>query len=131
MVSLSIVQSSNATIPQLLPPSLVAVFVGGTSGIGEATVKRFAKLAVKPRIYIAGRSREAAEHTIAECRTSNPDGEYIFIQKDMELMRNIDLVCDEIKSREKVINLLVISAGVSDLSRSSMERMCCLKEQKR
>jgi short-subunit dehydrogenase len=119
MVALDLIQKSNATIQEHLPPGLVAVFVGGTSGIGEATLKDLATSALEPRIYIVGRSKEAAERIIAECRVNNAHGEYIFIQKDLDLMRNVDQVCDEIKSKEKSINLLVISCGSPDLSRSS------------
>ena len=79
MVSLELVKSSNASITKQLPPGLVAVFVGGTSGIGEVTLKLLAKLATEPKIYIVGRSAAAAARIIAECRTLNPGGEYIFL----------------------------------------------------
>src|SRR4051795_10506469 len=59
MVSLPDIESSNARISTALPPGLVAVFVGGTNGIGETTLKRFAKHARQPRAYFIGRSQEA------------------------------------------------------------------------
>ena len=118
MVPLPVVLASNATIPKTLAPGLVAVFAGGTSGIGEETLKTLAKLSVKPKFYIVGRSTSAAERIIAECRVLNPDGEYVFLQKELDLMKNIKEVCEEIKSKEKFINLLVLSAGGPDLSRS-------------
>ncbi|KAK0717838.1 hypothetical protein B0T26DRAFT_776835 [Lasiosphaeria miniovina] len=54
-------QSSNARIGSDLSAGLVAVFVGGGTGvIGETTMKSFAKHAVSPRIYLIGWSKEAA-----------------------------------------------------------------------
>jgi short-subunit dehydrogenase len=111
MVSLTEVSIANAKIATLLPPGLVAVFVGGTSGIGEFTLKALAKRAVRPRIYIVGRSEEAAERIKKECAALNPRGEYIFIPKDVSLIGNVDELCREIASREKFINILVVSAG--------------------
>jgi NADP-dependent 3-hydroxy acid dehydrogenase YdfG len=61
MVSLSDIQSSNSRIASTLPRGLVAVFVGATSGIGETTLKQFAKHAHQPRVYFIGRSQEAGD----------------------------------------------------------------------
>ena len=119
MIPLNLVKASNATLLQALPPGIVAVFVGGTSGVGEVTLKLFAKNSVRPRIYIVGRSREAAERIIAECRIVNPEGEYTFIQKSLELMKGWEELGNEIKSKEKALNLLFVSAGEPDLSKTS------------
>jgi hypothetical protein len=43
MVTIEQVRTSNAQIVTSLPPGLVAVFVGATNGVEEATVKQFAK----------------------------------------------------------------------------------------
>ncbi|CAG7938658.1 unnamed protein product [Penicillium olsonii] len=109
MVSLTDVQASNANIATALPAGLVAVFVGATNGIGEATVKEFARSTHSPHAYLVGRSQEAAARIIAECRQLNPVGEFIFIQADVSLMRNVDEVCHEIKSKERAIDLLFLS----------------------
>lgn len=119
MVGINLVNASNALIPTVLPPGLVAVFAGGTAGIGEATLKLFTKLAVKPRAYIIGRSQAAAERIIAECRVLNPDGEFIFLQKELHLIKNTNEVIDDIKKREKVVNILFLSAGGPDFSKTS------------
>lgn len=111
MVSLTDVESSNARISTVLPPGLVAVFVGGTNGIGETTLKRFAKHARQPRAYFIGRSQEAGDRIAAECKALNPEGEYIFIQEDVSLIRNVDEVCRDIKTRVKTINILFLSIG--------------------
>lgn len=120
MVSLSAVQSSNSLISSTLSPGLVAVFVGATSGIGETTLKQFAKHSRKPRAYFIGRSQDAGDRIVAECRVLNPAGEYIFIKADVSLIRVVDEVCKEIKAKEKALNILFLSAGVPSMDRSGM-----------
>lgn len=121
MVTLSQVQSSNALISSTLPPHLVAVFVGATSGIGEVTLKTFAKHSSQPRAYFVGRSQDAGDRIAAECKALNPDGEYIFIKADVSLIRVVDEVCEEIKAKEKAINILFLSAGVPYLDRRGID----------
>jgi NADP-dependent 3-hydroxy acid dehydrogenase YdfG len=121
MVSLSTVQSSNSLISSTLPAGLVGVFVGATSGIGETTLKQFAKHAKRPRAYFLGRSQEAADRIAAECQALNEDGEYIFIKADVSLIRVVDKVCQDIKEKEKAMNILFLSAGEVDLSRTGMK----------
>jgi len=111
MVSLAKVQASNAQIATSLPPGLVAVFVGATSGIGESTLKEFARHARQPRVYFVGRSQDAGNRITAECRQLNPEGEFIFIKADCGLIKVVDEVCREIKSKENAINLLFLSCG--------------------
>lgn len=111
MVSLPEIQSSNSRITPALPPGLVAVFVGATNGIGETTLKQFAKHARQPRVYFIGRSQEAGDRIAAECKALNAEGEYIFIKADTGLIRTVDDVCRDIKAKEKSINLLFLSTG--------------------
>ncbi|KAK4666636.1 hypothetical protein QC763_302000 [Podospora pseudopauciseta] len=119
MVSFSQMQSSNTRIIEVLPAGLVAVFVGGTSGIGETTMKQLAKNTVEPRIYLVGRSREAATRIVAELHDLNPAGEYHFIQADVSLLHAVDWVCREIQARESVVNLLFLTPGVVSTSQGS------------
>ena len=111
MVSLDIITSSNDLIKSTLPPGLVAIFVGATNGVGETTVRQFARHAVQPRVYIIGRSQEAGDRIAAECRELNPKGTFVFLQKETHLMRNVDEVCNEIAGKEQVVNLLFLSVG--------------------
>src|SRR5438045_1068133 len=64
MVSLSDVESSKSRIATALPPRLLAVFVGATCGIGEYTLKQFARRVREPRVYFVGRSQEAYKRKI-------------------------------------------------------------------
>ena len=111
MVSLDIITSSNDFIKSTLAPGLVAIFVGATNGVGETTVRQFAKHAVQPRVYIIGRSQEAGDRIATECRELNPEGTFVFLRKETHLMRNVDEICAEIASKEKVVNLLFLSVG--------------------
>jgi short-subunit dehydrogenase len=111
MVALSDVRSSNDRIASSLPAGLVAVFVGGTGGIGETSLKQFVKHARQPRVYIVGRSEEAGKRTVSECQSLNKEGEYNFISADVSLIRAVDDVCRDITSKEPVINLLFQSQG--------------------
>ncbi|KAF2488395.1 hypothetical protein BU16DRAFT_601069 [Lophium mytilinum] len=116
MVSLDIIESSNDRIKSTLPAGLVAVFVGGTNGVGETTVRQFAKHASQPRVYIVGRSREAGDRITAECEALNPEGTFVFLQRETSLMRNVDEICKELGSKEEVINLLCLTVGTLQLS---------------
>ncbi|KAJ5140776.1 Short-chain dehydrogenase/reductase SDR [Penicillium atrosanguineum] len=111
MVSLSDVQASNAQITAALPPGLVAVFVGATNGIGEYSLKEFARHAQSPRVYFVGRSQEAGDRIAKECRELSPGGEFIFIKADVSLLKSVDEVCREISRKEKTINLLFLTCG--------------------
>lgn len=98
----------------------MAVFVGATSGIGETTLKQFAKHAEEPKAYFVGRSQDAGSRIAAECKVLNPAGEYIFVPADVSLIRVVDQVCKEIGEKEKVINILLLSAGVADIHRTGV-----------
>jgi NADP-dependent 3-hydroxy acid dehydrogenase YdfG len=111
MVSIGQIRSSNARIAEYLPAGLVAVFAGGTSGIGESTMKQFARHAVQPRIYFIGRSDNAAARISAELTAINPAGKYRFIRADLSLLHNVDDVCREIKTKESYVNLLFLTPG--------------------
>ena len=109
---------------------MVTVFAGATSGIGEATLKTFVKYAVEPRIYLFARKQAAAERLIAECRQINPRGEYIFIYADLMSIKETDRACEQVKKKEKLVNLVVLSAGqlIFDRNRKSS---CLSKARKR
>ena len=111
MVSLTDVQSSNSRLASALAPGLVAIFVGATSGVGETSLKQFAKHVRQPRAYFIGRSQEAGDRIVVECKTLNSEGEYIFIKADTSLICTVDDICRDVKSKEKAVNLLFLSSG--------------------
>ncbi|KAF2790544.1 hypothetical protein K505DRAFT_250937 [Melanomma pulvis-pyrius CBS 109.77] len=107
MVSQTTISASNAR----LPTTLVAVFVGGTSGIGEYTLKSLARHCTHPRAYFIGRSSTSATRILAELQTINPKGTYTFLQSDVGELKNVDAVCAQIRAQEPAVNLLVLSQG--------------------
>ncbi|KAK9364442.1 retinol dehydrogenase 14 [Lipomyces kononenkoae] len=111
MVALEKIRSSNSEIATALRPGLVAVFAGATSGIGETSLKQFAKNTVRPRIYFIGRSKESGSRITAELQKLNPEGEYIYKSVDVSLLRSVDNACSEIKDKEAAINMLFLSTG--------------------
>ncbi|KAF4625754.1 hypothetical protein G7Y89_g12411 [Cudoniella acicularis] len=109
-ISLEIVQASNAQLREL-GPGLVALFVGGTSGIGEFTLKAFVQNTISPRVYIVGRSAPAAERIIKECKELNKDGKVEFLKANVTELAEVDRVCKEIEKKEEKINLIVQTQG--------------------
>lgn len=119
MPSLSTAISSNALYsPSYIP---VAVFVGGTSGIGQAMVEVFARhTSGRAHIIIVGRSSKAAQTILASLPkshiTGDPDIRREFISCDAFLMRNVKATTDELSERLPKINFLVVSQGYASLA---------------
>ncbi|KAK5111078.1 hypothetical protein LTR85_012272 [Meristemomyces frigidus] len=113
MVTLDAVRSANAKGKLIEDP--VAMFVGGTGGIGERTAKEFFKRTTKPKAYIVGRTEERGNKIVSELREINPQGEAFFIRKDISLIRSVDELCDELNKREAKINCLFMTAGYMTL----------------
>jgi len=119
MPPLAVVKAANA----LYSPSYIptALFVGGTSGIGQGMAENFAKYTKgNANIIIVGRNRAAAEAIIASFPkptviegTSIPVHE--FIPCDALLMKNVQTATSEIISRIPKLNFLVLSPGVMTL----------------
>lgn len=132
MVRLETIRESNAKAKQL--KGIVAVFVGGTGGIGENTARELFTRTTAPKAYIIGRSSSSAlfptetlltvrhrdetkgNTIVNQLKELNPDGEAYFLQKDISLLRNVDELCEEILKREPKINCLFLTAGYLTLS---------------
>jgi short-subunit dehydrogenase len=122
MVPITAMRASDARVATALPPGLVGVFIGATSGIGENSLKAFARHANKPRIYFVGRSQQAGTRISAELKALNPEGTYVFRKADVSLIKVVDEVCQEIKAKEKAINILCLSPGVLQFHTSELIR---------
>ncbi|KAB8202585.1 hypothetical protein BDV34DRAFT_236871 [Aspergillus parasiticus] len=109
MVSLKIVQASNASLRTI--PNLTALFVGGTSGIGQSTLRQFAKHTDNPTAYIIGRSESRAKPFLFELQQLNPKGRFNFIETDVSLIRSVDEACKQILQQEKHLNFLFMTPG--------------------
>jgi NAD(P)-dependent dehydrogenase (short-subunit alcohol dehydrogenase family) len=109
MTPLSAVRAANAAFsPSYIP---VALFFGGTSGIGATTAQAFARYTKgKAHIIICGRNRAAAESIIASFPES-PQGRYEFVECDATLMKNVQATTSDLLSKLPKLNFLVESAG--------------------
>jgi NAD(P)-dependent dehydrogenase (short-subunit alcohol dehydrogenase family) len=110
MVLIAEVRAQNATLKSL-PANLVAVFVGGTSGIGFFTAREFVRSTTSPHVYLIGRNATEAGKIIEELKSINSASQVSFIQKDISLLKNVDEACNEIKSNEKQVNILFMTCG--------------------
>nr|GAT56138.1 predicted protein [Mycena chlorophos] len=117
MPTLETAKASNAKFtPSYVP---VALFVGGTSGIGQAMAEAFARyVGGRAHIIIVGRSEIAAQETIARFPTPPMDSNatHEFIPCDLRLMANVRAVCADIKTKIDRVNFLVLTAGYTSLT---------------
>ncbi|KAF9004319.1 hypothetical protein BDQ17DRAFT_1354932 [Cyathus striatus] len=116
MPSLSESKTHNASFA--IPKSPVAIFVGGTAGIGEGMARAFAQYTNgNAHIIIVGRNQSAAESLISSFPPPHEgEGKYEFIKCDITLMVNIYNTCYEIRKRVAKINYLVLSAGLASFA---------------
>ncbi|GES58779.1 short-chain dehydrogenase/reductase [Aspergillus terreus] len=102
-------QASNAGIRAL--SNITALFVGGTSGIGQSTLRQLARHADSPTAYIVGRNEARARPFLSELRQLNPKGRFHFIEADVSLVRNVDAACRQILQQQKQLNFLFMTPG--------------------
>ncbi|KAJ5152024.1 short-chain dehydrogenases/reductase [Penicillium capsulatum] len=95
----------------------VALFVGGTSGIGKHTALKLTSFVSKPSIYIIGRNEAAGAQVMEELKAANPNGTYAFIPADTSDLRNVDAACQDIKKRVNTLDLLFLSTGTLAMGR--------------
>jgi NAD(P)-dependent dehydrogenase (short-subunit alcohol dehydrogenase family) len=112
MVSYEEIQASNALINDATAPR-VAVFVGGTSGIGKFTVRALVATGASVRIYLVGRksSEERMHAFIQELHAINPKAEVIWTEGEVALLAETKRVCEAIKSKESRVDLLFLTPG--------------------
>ncbi|KAI0970329.1 hypothetical protein F4678DRAFT_136785 [Xylaria arbuscula] len=112
MVSYSEVQASNALINDATAPR-VAVFVGGTSGIGNYTARALVSTGASVRIYLVGRkSSEARTRAfIQDLHAINPKAEVIWVEGEIALLAEVKRVCGVIKDKESRVDLLFLTTG--------------------
>ncbi|KIJ34565.1 hypothetical protein M422DRAFT_182023 [Sphaerobolus stellatus SS14] len=106
-----------ASSPTSIP---IAVFVGGTSGIGRAIAEAFAQhTRGNAKIILVGRKKAAADEIIAGFpKPSNKDLqiEHEFVQCDAMLMKDIKRVTTDLVARLSKINYLVLTVGIYSVS---------------
>ncbi|KAH9892461.1 hypothetical protein C8Q73DRAFT_746333 [Cubamyces lactineus] len=112
MPSLALARAANAAFSPAYFP--VAVFVGGTSGIGKATAEAFARYTKgNAHIVIVGRNKSAADSIIASFpKPIAPEAKHEFVSCDAFLMKDIQRVTTSLRERLPKINFLVLSPGL-------------------
>lgn len=117
MVALTLVKHSNSQLQSAGLPK-VAVFVGGTSGIGQHTIAELVETGVSTKVYLVGRpsSSERAKKEIAKLNKINANADIVWVEGDVSLLADVKRICTEIQSKETTIDLLFMSAGVLPFS---------------
>lgn len=112
MVSYKEIRASNALINDATAPR-VAVFAGGTSGIGQLTVRALVATGASVRIYLIGRksSEERSRIFIQELHAINPKAEVVWIEGEISLLAETKRVCEVIIKEESRIDLLFLTTG--------------------
>jgi NADP-dependent 3-hydroxy acid dehydrogenase YdfG len=116
MVSLKAVRQSNAALRSAISGQ-VALFVGATSGIAFHTLMEYTRQANRPKVYIVGRSDAKLSNIIGDLKKINPQGSYHPIRSEVSLLKNVDAACEEYKTKEKKLDLLVMAPGYIKVSR--------------
>ena len=111
MVAIKTVWESNAVARATVAPGFVAVFAGATNGIGLSTLKALVRNLNAPKLYVVGRSKYKFSHPLAELARLNPEASIEFVEAQLSLLKDVDLVCDVVKSKEKKLDLLYMSPG--------------------
>lgn len=114
--SLAAIRASNAAFSPSYTP--VALFVGGTSGIGQGIAEAFARHTNgNAHIVIIGRNRAAAQSIISQFPkpTATTGVTHEFIQCDVKKMRNVQAATRELLTRVPKINFLVMTPGIATL----------------
>ena len=116
MVRISQIKENNAQIDEKSAPR-VAVFVGGTSGIGKLTLNAITRLGTRFKAYVIGRqeSEAAFKPFIEELHLANANASIIWVEGQISLLSEVQRVCDRIKRLEGSIDLLFMTAGYVNL----------------
>jgi NADP-dependent 3-hydroxy acid dehydrogenase YdfG len=112
MVNLSTITTNNDALRNSSARH-VAVFVGGTAGIGKLTLAEMSDLGMNLKVYVIGRKSSYAAfkaHSDALC-AKNPDTEIVWIEGEVSLLAEVKRVCGEIKKREERVDLLFMTTG--------------------
>lgn len=114
MSSILAIRKSNVAAASALSSRPVAVFVGGTAGIGAGMAKAFAQHRNgDAHIIIVGRNRQAAQDLIASLpKPADGEAQHEFVECDVSLMKNVRTTATELVQRLPKVNYVVLSPGI-------------------
>lgn len=116
MPPLASIRTSNVAAVSGLSYRPVAVFVGGTAGIGAGMARAFARHRNgDAHIILVGRNRAAAEEIIASFPKpvgGEDEAKHEFVECDVSLMRNVRKTAAELQERLPRLNYLVLTPGM-------------------
>ncbi|KAJ5784880.1 short-chain dehydrogenases/reductase [Penicillium pulvis] len=108
--TLTQIRNWNATL-KTARPNMVALFVGGTGGIGRSTAVKLAAAVATPTIYIVGRNEKEGAEVMQELKSANNNGTYSFLSADASHLREVDAVCQKLKPELSSLDLLFMTIG--------------------
>jgi NAD(P)-dependent dehydrogenase (short-subunit alcohol dehydrogenase family) len=116
MPSLVTVRAANAAFRASLNP--IAIFVGGTSGIGQGTVESFTEhVRGEAHIIIIGRNHTAAKGIFSTLpKPTSGQYKHEFVQCDVSRMKNINATTADLATRLPKVNYLFMSQGFTSLA---------------
>ena len=90
---------------------LVCVFMGATSGIGLATLRRLLTMVRSSTFYVLGRDPSRYASELAGLRELAPSSKINFIEVQVSIISDIDAASEQIKSAEEKVDILCMSPG--------------------
>ncbi|TVP89558.1 MAG: SDR family oxidoreductase [Alkalibacterium sp.] len=95
----------------------VALIIGGTSGIGEATAKAFAKEGAK--VLVGGRNNEKGEQIVEDIR--NDGGEALFVKVDTTQFDEVKQAVQRAQDEYGTLDILYSGAGIHDSYQTALD----------
>lgn len=95
----------------------VAIVIGGTSGLGEATSKKFAEEGA--RVAVVGLEEEKGEAIVKEIRKAK--GEAVFVQMDVTDRESVQNGINKTVEQFGTVDVLYNGAGVHDAYKNVVE----------
>lgn len=95
---------------------LVCVFAGATSGIGASTLEKVVTMLEAPTFYVIGRSATRFATQSHHLQSLNPNAKIVFLEAEISLLSDVDVVCKQIAAKEKKVDYLYMSPGLMPLN---------------
>ncbi|KAK1757996.1 hypothetical protein QBC47DRAFT_373528 [Echria macrotheca] len=109
------IRQANAAFAAEHNTELVAVFAGGTGGIGSSTLEKLAAVVESATFYIAGRSTVRFAPQRAALEKINPNVKIVFFECDISLLADVDAFAKLVRENETKVDYLYMSPGVLPL----------------